>query len=279
MSVSFIILILLGIFIGTIGTLIGAGGGFILVPILILFFPHLPPESVTAISMAVVAANACIGSVAYTRSKKIDYKTGFIFAAATIPGSILGVLTTKVIPKHQFDILFSVVLIALSLYLFFKGGKKNTVTNKRKGVKGHVYRSFSDRYGEKYEYTYNMKYGIILSVFVGFFSPLLGIGGGIIHVPAMTEWLGFPVHVATATSHFILAIMATVSVIVHALEGNYNNPEVLRMVVGIVMGIIPGAFIGAHISRKVKGAFIVKALSLALGVVGIRIIIAAIGWF
>lgn len=276
MVVSFIVLIFLGLAIGTVGTMIGAGGGFILVPILLLFFPELPPESVTAISMAVVASNATIGSIAYTRSKRIDYKTGIIFAIATIPGSILGVLTTKVIPANQFDLLFSTILICLSMYLFFRGGKKGTVSLSE-GVKGRTYRKFFDKYGEKYEYSYNMKYGIALSIFVGFFSPLLGIGGGIIHVPAMTEWLGFPVHVATATSHFILAIMATVSVIVHVLEGNYNNPEILRMVFALIIGVIPGAFIGARLSRKVKGSFIIKALALCLAIVGIRILIGSLG--
>lgn len=277
MGASFLVLILLGLGIGTIGTLIGAGGGFILVPILILFFPELPPESITAISMGVVAANASIGSIAYTRTGRIDYKTGFIFALATIPGSILGVLATKVIPKEQFNLLFSVVLIGLAIYLFLYGGKDKKVST-NKNVKGFATRKITDKLGEVFEYSYNMKYGIILSAFVGFFSPLLGIGGGIIHVPAMTEWLGFPVHVATATSHFILAIMATVSVVVHALEGNYNDPEILRMVFALIIGVVPGAFIGAHLSKRVNGSFIIKALALALGVVGIRIIIAALGF-
>lgn len=68
--------------------------------------------------MAVVAANASVGSMAYMRTKRIDYKAGIIFALATIPGSILGVLTTKHIPKHQFDNIFGIVLIILSIFLF-----------------------------------------------------------------------------------------------------------------------------------------------------------------
>ncbi len=63
----------------------------------------------------------------------------------------------------------------------------------------------------------------LLSIIVGYLSPLLGIGGGIIHVPALANWLQFPVHVATATSHFILAVMATVSVITNIVKGSYND--------------------------------------------------------
>ena len=274
MTESFVLLVLLGFGIGTLGTLIGAGGGFILVPILILFYPNLTPEEITAISMAVVAANASVGSLAYVKSKRVDFKAGLVFAVATIPGSILGVLTTKHIPKHQFDNIFGVVLILLSIFLFFRGGKKKEVDPNKK-VSGRIHQKIVDKYGETYEYIYNMKYGIILSIFVGFFSPLLGIGGGIIHVPAMVEWLGFPVHIATATSHFILAIMSTVSVIVHYFEGSYNNPLILKMVAALILGVVPGAFLGAYLSRKVKGKIIIKALAVSLMLVGIRIIFSA----
>jgi uncharacterized membrane protein YfcA len=115
---------------------------------------------------------------------------------------------------------------------------------------------------------------MVLSLFVGYFSPLLGIGGGIIHVPAMVEWLLFPVHIATATSHFILAIMSTVSVIVHYLQGNYSDPLIGRMVIGLVIGVVPGAQLGAYLSRKINGKYIIKGLAVSIGIVGIKILIS-----
>jgi len=131
-----------------------------------------------------------------------------------------------------------------------------------------------DKWNEKYDYAYDLKKGSILSVFVGYFSPLLGIGGGIIHVPAMVEWLRFPVHIATATSHFILAVMATVSVIVHIYQGSYSDPLILKMSIGLIIGVIPGAQLGAFLSRKIKGKMIIKALAVSLAIVGIRILIS-----
>jgi uncharacterized membrane protein YfcA len=267
---NFYVLILLGFAIGTVGTLIGAGGGFILVPILIIMHPEFSPESITAISMAVVACNAMSGSVAYMANKRVDYKAGVIFALCTIPGSILGVLTTQVIPRNTFDILFGVILFGLAIFLFMRGGKKSTA--KTVAIhKGWIHQKLVDKWGEAYNYSYDIRKGTILSVLVGYFSPLLGIGGGIIHVPAMVEWLRFPVHIATATSHFILAIMATVSVIVHFYNGSYDDPIIVKMVFALAIGVIPGAQLGAYLSRRIHGKIIIKCLAVSLALVGIRI--------
>ncbi len=270
---SLYLLILIGFLIGTVGTLIGAGGGFILVPLLIILHPKFTPEIITAISMAVVACNAISGSAAYMANKRVDYKAGIIFAICTIPGSILGVLTTKIIPRDVFDIIFGILLFGLAIFLFLKGGKKTTVSKPVAAHKGWVQHHLIDKWNEKYDFAFDMRKGTILSVFVGYFSPLLGIGGGIIHVPAMVEWLRFPVHIATATSHFILAIMATVSVVVHIFQGSYNDPLILKMVIGLVIGVIPGAQVGAWLSRKIKGKIIIKSLAVCLAIVGVRILI------
>lgn len=268
------LLIIVGFLIGTLGTLIGAGGGFILVPLLLLSNPELSPDSITAISMAVVACNAISGSIAYMATKRVDYKAGIVFAICTIPGSILGVLTTKVIPRGVFDVIFGIALFGLAIFLFFKGGKKEEVSKPVNVRKGWVQQHLTDKFGQTYNYAYDIRLGMILSVFVGYFSPLLGIGGGIIHVPAMSEWLLFPVHIATATSHFILAIMATVSVITHIFQGSYNDPLILKMVLGLVIGVVPGAQLGAYLSRRIRGKMIIKALALSLGIVGIRILLS-----
>ena len=86
MPLQYFWLLPLGLLIGAFGTLIGAGGGFILVPILLLMYPHENTELITGISLAVVFFNALSGSWAYSRMKRIDYKSGIIFSLATIPG-------------------------------------------------------------------------------------------------------------------------------------------------------------------------------------------------
>src|SRR5690349_21841179 len=110
---SWIALITAGALIGTFGTLIGAGGGFILVPLLMLTHPHLSTETITAISLLVVAVNAISGSVAYARAGRIDYKAGLVFAAFTVPGSILGVYITRFIPLNIFQTVFGLLLVSM----------------------------------------------------------------------------------------------------------------------------------------------------------------------
>lgn len=268
------LLVLIGFLIGASGTLIGAGGGFILVPLLLITHPKMPAATTTAISIAVVAANAISGSIAYARSKRIDYKAGLLFGAFTIPGSILGVLMIKYVPKHIFNIVFGSLLVILATYLFIKAKKQNEVLQKNNSANssGMVTHHITDRAGDSFSYSFNQLLGIFISIIVGFISPLLGIGGGIIHVPAMVQWLNFPVHIATATSHFILAIMTTVSVIVHFSQGSYHDPKIQFVVMGLCIGVIPGAQFGAFLSNKIKSKLIIKILAVCLCIAGLRIL-------
>ncbi|HEX2387234.1 MAG TPA: TSUP family transporter, partial [Candidatus Binatia bacterium] len=85
-------LIPVGFVIGAYGTLIGAGGGFLLVPLLLLYYPQESADTITSISLAVVFFNALSGSTAYARARRIDYYSGLLFALAAVPGAVLGAL-------------------------------------------------------------------------------------------------------------------------------------------------------------------------------------------
>ncbi len=110
-------LCLLGFGVGVFGTLVGAGGGFILTPVLLLLYPGSAPALITAISLVVVFFNAGSGSVAYARQRRIDYRSGVIFALCTLPGSVLGVLLANQVSRPLFDAIMGVVLGALAVWL------------------------------------------------------------------------------------------------------------------------------------------------------------------
>jgi uncharacterized membrane protein YfcA len=119
------LLILLGIAVGTVGTLVGAGGGFVLVPLLAILDPALATAGITGVSLAVVAMNAMSGALAYARERRIDYRSGIPFALATFPGSILGALATKFLERRYFDIAFAVLLLGLAVLLIRRGEAKS----------------------------------------------------------------------------------------------------------------------------------------------------------
>jgi uncharacterized membrane protein YfcA len=262
----------LGFATGAYGTLIGAGGGFVLMPILLLLFPNESPALLTSISLAVVFVNAASGTEAYTAMRRVDFKTGAAFALASIPGAVLGAVTTSFFPRRVFDIIFGIMLLAGAIFLFLR--KPKVAQAPIQPVKGLTTRRIVDHFGVVYEYSFSMKTGIILSVFVGYLSSFLGIGGGIIHVPAMVYLLGFPIHIATATSHFVLAIMAMAGTTVHILSGEFIHG--IHRTIYLALGVLVGAQVGAHLSNHVRGALIIRSLSLALVFVGLRILFTGI---
>ncbi len=260
--------VLLGFGVGAIGTLIGAGGGFILLPVLLMLYPDRSPEQLTSISLAVVFINSTSGSLAYAKLKRIDYRSGLAFALATLPGAIIGAFTTQYIPRTFFNMLLGALLIGIALFLFLKPEYQTRALITREY---RVMRKLTDREGIKYSWSFNMATGISISFVVGFLSSLLGIGGGIIHVPVLTALLHFPVPIATATSHFILSIMSLAGTGAHLAQGNLA--ATWPMVLPIGVGVVIGAQLGAWASHRTRPQWIVRVLAAALLLVGIRLLL------
>jgi uncharacterized membrane protein YfcA len=135
-------------------------------------------------------------------------------------------------------------------------------------------RRMIDPDGTVQSWSYNPVLGVAVSVVIGFVSSLLGIGGGFIHVPVMVDLLNFPVHVASATSHFTLTVMSAVGSAVHLLTGTLVGGA--ARVVPLSIGVVIGAQMGARLAQRMRGAWIIRALVLALAFVGARLIFKAL---
>jgi uncharacterized membrane protein YfcA len=277
MPIHYLWLLPLGLLIGAFGTLIGAGGGFILVPILLLLYPKENTEIITAISLAVVFFNALSGSFAYARMKRVDFKSGIIFSIATIPGAIVGALSTAYVPRRAFDLIFGVMMIVAAIFLWRSAEEEysaspslNVARRTDKTRPRLTERHLVDAEGVHYDYAFDLRLGIVLSIFVGYISSLLGVGGGFIHVPALARLMNFPVHIATATSHFVLAIMSLTGTLVHVAQGVFVHG--LWRTAMLAIGVLIGAQAGAWISNHTGGKAIIRGLAVALAFVGIRLI-------
>jgi len=167
--IEFSALVATGFAVGAFGTLIGAGGGFVLIPILVLVYGE-KPEKLTAISMAVVFANAVSGTIAYARMKRIHLKAGIFFAIATVPGAILGEKVVRFISPDVFRVIMGALLLVLGAILVIRP----LATKRREGL-------LDASNGGKPAFPnqpFSMVKGVGISLAVGFFASLLGIGGG-----------------------------------------------------------------------------------------------------
>jgi uncharacterized membrane protein YfcA len=264
-------LLLLGLGVGVFGTLIGAGGGFILMPILLLCYPKTSPDLLTAISLAVVCSNATAGSISYSRMKRIDYKSGLLFLTTGVPGAVLGAIAVEHIPRAAFDLVFGVLLLGASLFILMHPAEEHGPISI---LRARFHRTIIEADGTHHEYAFSLPLGMTVSFGVGFISSLLGLGGGIIHVPAMVHLLSFPVHLATATSHFLLAVMAFVGTGIHVVDGSFDDG--LRMAAPLALGAVFGAPLGARLSQHIRGRWIMRVLGGALGLVAARILLLAL---
>ncbi|MPZ50382.1 MAG: TSUP family transporter [Dehalococcoidia bacterium] len=266
-------LALLGAGVGAYGTLIGAGGGFLLTPALLLLYPDLQPEVVTAISLSVVWVNATSGSVAYGRQKRVDYVAASLFAVATLPGAVAGALATSLVPRQSFEAAFGLALLLIATWLL--APHPNRIVTTMPGR--YVRRTVTDAHGDTYRYGFDPLLGVGLGLGVGVFSSMFGVGGGIIYVPAMILLLRFPAQIATATSTFTLMFTAGAGALVHLLSGHYVG--VVAEELSLAVGVVIGAQIGAHVSEKLEResqAVVSRLLSAALVLVGVRLLVGVV---
>src|SRR5439155_22339077 len=169
----------------------------------------------------------------YLRQRRVALSLGWKFAAATIPGAIIGAFLTRSISSSAFNLLFGIVLVAIAALLF---SGIAMAPSSRAGVRQVV-----DASSEAHTYRVDVWKGIVVSLFVGFMSSILGIGGGIIHVPFLIVALSLPIHIATATSHFVPSISAFVGAATFLALGNVDLRTVARMGVGRPVGAQPAA--------------------------------------
>ena len=127
------------------------------------------------------------------------------FSIATFPGAILGAQMSGWFSGNGFMFAFGCFMLCASVLIGFK--------NFRKGERKEESLTLE-------QLSYSKSIGISISFFVGFISSIFGIGGGLIHVPALIYLMGFPTHMATATSQSILAVSTTVGVITHLIESH-----------------------------------------------------------
>ncbi|SDM57384.1 sulfite exporter TauE/SafE family protein [Sediminibacillus halophilus] len=275
-----LLLLCIGIIAGGYGTIVGAGGGFIFVPALLLLF-HMDPAVASASGLVIVLINSLSGVLGYAKQDKILYKTGLTIGISALPGSLAGVWLLQHFSSQYFYVVFATILVALGLFLF----SKNTPFP-RKGISKRAENKDSEtayqQAGPTLEVAANgtreasgskvRKTGatsgwfIPLGLVMGVLSSYLGIGGGWILVPILIYIFGVSTHFATATSLFSLCLYSSVGVISQFFYGNIDWMTVFWG----GAGVIAGAQVGVLLSQRIPGRIIMQMLSVLLVVIGVR---------
>ena len=264
------ILFLTGLTAGAIGSLVGLGGGVIIVPSLIYLSMYtslingVTPQTAVGTSLVVMIFTGLSSTLSYMKYKTVDYKSGLIFFAGSGPGSIVGAWVNKYLDMQMFHIYFGAFIIFIAILLLVRNKFKPLPFKKEKGIQ----RTFTDQQGHTYEYGYQPLIAILLTFSVGFISGLFGVGGGSLMVPAMILIFLFPPHVAVATSMFMVFLSSLVSSGTHILLGNVQWFYALMLIPGAWIG----AKMGAYLNTKLASKTLVRALRVILIIIGARMV-------
>ena len=265
-----LVLLLLGFGTGVYGVLVGAGGGFILGPMLLTFF-GMDRETVAGTALALVTVNSISGAIPYLRMGLVDKRSGLLFAAGAIPGTIYGVFALSAVSGGVFRILFGVLLLVLAAILAIRPNAQSEALRKAKAATGMLVRDrrFKSREGIEFEYQVNEGWATAFNLPLGFISSFFGTGGGFLRTPILAYGFGFPVQVAVATSIFTLAFYATVGAGTHAILGHV---EWYPTFLWAGLGLIAGGQIGARLVVRLRVVWIMRLLLVLVLALGINLI-------
>ncbi len=207
----------------SIGSMLGIGGGVIIVPTLISL--GISKELAAVSSSLTVCIMAALSSYTYMKRKQGDIKTALVIIIGSIPGSYIGVYLNKIVSPGLFNILFSLLIVLLLVLMLIKDKLPNMNLGKVSKV--------------------------MFGLFIGILSGLFGIGGGPITIPVLLVFFALTQKVASATSSYVTLVTALISVLSNIASGNNDLSLSLFMIPGAIIGAKIGTFLNKKVNEKV----------------------------
>lgn len=252
----------LGILVGILMGLTGAGGGILSVPLLV-FFLGLPIAEAAPIALCAVALASSIGAILGLRNKILRYKAAGFMAIFGLALSPLGLWLAPQIPNAPLQILFSLILLYVAIRLL------SQARNELKGIaepNRKLPPCLMNPAIGKLQWTMPCARALTLSgSLAGFLSGLLGVGGGFIIVPALKRYTDLPVKSIVATSLGVLAIVTGGGAIFSAASGNLDLIVAAPFSLAALVGLLLGQLLGKKMNGpNVQLIFAVFTLLIAL---------------
>jgi uncharacterized membrane protein YfcA len=263
------LLIILGIVSAAFGSLLGLGGGIIIIPALIYLSPILWGETIltsTAVgtSMIILTFTALSSSLTYIKAKKVDFKSAWLFFAFSGPAALAGALCTHLFNHDTLQLAFGLFMLLITAVMVTRDYMKPLT------ISWKINRSYADTNGEILSFGYSYYTVFALGAGVGFISGLFGIGGGSLMVPAMVILFRYPPHIATATSMFVILLSSIFGSATHSFQGDIN----WGLVIPIAIGALIGGWLGAKLSNQLSGRKLIWILRCSFLLIAIDFI-----WF
>ncbi len=259
------------------GGMLGMASGIFIVPILTVF-GHVDIHTAIGASIVSVIACSCGGAAPYLKGRLTNVRLAIVLEVATTLGAFLGVLLAGYIPVPFLYLLFAVILFLSARQMLAKRGDPSGAfaIADAGGWAGRLRldSSYPDRAGQDIAYqVQRIPMGMSLMFGAGLISALLGIGSGVLKIPAMDTALRLPIKVSSATSNFMIGVTAAASAGAYFMRGN-----IVAAIAGpVALGSVVGAVLGARILMRTSNDKLRVLFVVVLVALGIQMFLEALG--
>ncbi|MBX7152093.1 sulfite exporter TauE/SafE family protein [bacterium] len=271
MDFFFLIYIGIGFLAGFLGSLVGLGGGIIVVPALTIVLNMDIKNAIGASLVSLISTSVMTVSV-LAKNNLVHFQLGLLLVSTTILGSFLGSYTAVFLNTKILLIIFaSFMLVAAYMLLRKKKISEGNLMDSIPSTNGvlDLYGEIEKESGIKYFKIKRVRLGIGLSAIAGWLSGMLGVGGGIVQVPMMNLICGVPIKIAAATSSFMIGFTGLAGALVYALFGKID----WYLSASLVLGTLLGSHAGSKAAVRLKSSVITKVLVAVLIVSAVRLIL------
>lgn len=273
---EFLILIfLVSIFAGVFGSIVGLGGGVVIVPVLTLIFGVNIHFAIGASIVAIIGTSSGAAST-YVRDKVTNLRVGMFLELASTSGAIVGAALAAYTNSAALELIFGLILLVTLVPTLTKIGEDIPKSPELKGLSKRLALNGSYREPDGRTVAYNTTRpvaGLAGTWVAGVLSGLLGIGGGAFKVLSMDIGMKLPMKVSTTTSNFMIGVTAAASAGIYFQRGDVNP----LIVAPVAVGILIGAALGARLLLRFRNPTVRKLFVIVLAVTAVQMMLSAAG--
>ncbi|MDH2900413.1 MAG: sulfite exporter TauE/SafE family protein, partial [archaeon] len=257
------------------GSIVGIGGGVVIIPILTIFFGVNIHFAIGASIISVIATSSGAAAT-YVKDKMTNLRIGMFLELATTTGAILGAAVAVYLNSMILEIVFGSILLVSLIPLVRKIGEDIPPKQELKGIAKTLSLSgeYNERDGSTIQYNAtNPKAGLSGMFAAGLISGLLGIGSGTFKVISMDVAMKLPMKVSTTTSNFMIGVTAAASAGIYYVRGDIDP----FIAAPVALGILVGSFLGTRLLLRAKNTAVRKIFAIVLALSAIEMILRAAG--